>query len=515
MCQAGQNSHLCRCPGKHLRGTPALKSVPLLTSPPPSPPPPPRRQHKKRGRPRLKDREIEEVSPSELALPTSSAWSAVEPPPPTMYFGVAGPSDHPPPLPETSSHVYTSHPRGAHIGARGSLSEMGSLGQRPSSAPRKLFVVTTLLCGLDLVTVHASQESQVLFGLLPSQVCGREVLDFVHPDDQRLFEETWARLVHPVDLAPHAFPAAGWEMMHRTTCHLLAPARGTIFVEDVIRIHTAGDGWTPCHLRLHLGGAFGLDLYRPETRDRAFVVCSLHPVDASSSSTHPGHHQLASAAFDPMGWSGTVFKTPMGSSPPALPPLSTAPRPSSNHSLSSVQGDTLSPAAPSWPAGGRGEVDDGGIHDVRPSKVARLPSYTGSTAASTPASAAPSIDSSLTKTATSPSLVSPVESIAPTSPPTASMSSSKGVASDRLLRYPFSTWPPQGSGPTVHNSAAPPRSMWQPTFSSARVSTAAKLSASQSSEGKAPVLSRSTSADERVARTTASIGSDMYGAVAT
>lgn len=441
--------------------------------------------------------------------------------PSMVYYPAQGLTDRPPPLAESSALPYAHRIRSDPELSTAGPSELHLAMQRPSAAIRKSALVTSLLCGLDFVTVHASQESQALFGLLPSQVARREVLDFVHPGDVNSFEDAWSRLVHPVGLAPCPFPSEGFEMMHRQSCPLLSPARGTIFVEEVVRLHAAGNVWTPCHVRLHLGGAFGLDLYRPETRDRAFVVCSLQPVEAGLPPAHPNHHDLGTTAFDPLGWPGTIFKTPVDRGiPPALPPLSTAPRPSSNHSYTEPA-DSQSPSQ-RWSAGDRfvispkirgREQDEAASSDgIRPSKAVRLSSYLPSPADSIPASAVASVDTSMTKSAASPSSV---ESLAPKSPSATSATSmgsgeppNRASLPDRFAKYPFSTWPSQ-------QSSSFSRPVWQPTFSSARSATASKLSSQAEEQASKPILHRSTSSDSRNVRSSVSMASDVFGAVAT
>lgn len=113
--------------------------------------------------------------------------------------------------------------------------------------------------------------------------------------------------------------------MRTSTCNLLLPARGTIFIEEVVQLRLAGGVWAPCSIRIHLGGAFGLDLYRPETKDRAFVVCSVCPVERGAPTSHPDLAQLRAAEFPPRGWSNATFRTPVDSLPPSpLPSLSFA-----------------------------------------------------------------------------------------------------------------------------------------------------------------------------------------------
>lgn len=475
-------------------------------------------QHKKRGRPRLKDRETDEASPLEVAYASASPWTTTSNSPSEICYGTpALPGSL---VPESGSAPYSYHPRTL---SDESLQNLANAHERSHEAahisPRKLGSAATLICGVDMVTVQASQESQAIFGLLPSQICQRSVLDFVHPNDVNLFEDAWSRLVRPVGLKACSFPSQGLEIMHRSTCRLLSPARGTIFVEETVRMFLAGDFWGTCSLRFHLGGAFGLDLYRPETADRAFVVCSIVPTEGGSSMSHPQHYELVSTAFDPLGWPGAGFKTPSERPrAPALPPLSTDASPP-HRTLPAMNGQAnerevgLSeqrwrPSASPRSVGDNREQEDDA--DIRPSKALRLLSGHPSPSASTPASMAASVDTTVSKTGTS---VSPVDSMNPKSPlasdGAAVPSDSKVTAtSDRATRHPFSTWP---STEFITSQGARP--MRQPAFSSARFATASKLS-SQRGEVKTSSQSPTSPARRRV-RPTEYLGGESCSALAT
>jgi hypothetical protein len=284
-------------------------------------------QHKKRGRPRLKERDAAASGGATKTSPnlassgsTDSGWS---------------------PSADTSSHYHSSglasndwspSPEAQDMRATFSLATSGrsrtfsaasaEMIALDSAQPGHAAVVTTILCGTDLVTAHVSQESQYLFGLLPSQLCHRSLLDVVAPEDTGRLHNAWSRLLSPVGLGSAPFPAAGLEMMHRTSCKLLRPARGTIFIEETLRVRTSERQSIPCSVRLHLGGAFGLDLYRPESKQHAFVVCSIVALDGrmsemAASSLHPNSARIHMAEYPALSHGETVFRSPVGSPPQA------------------------------------------------------------------------------------------------------------------------------------------------------------------------------------------------------
>lgn len=283
-------------------------------------------QHKKRGRPRLKDREsmsMSELSPSSATYgPAGGApWQphhegAHGYPPPVMPAVAHGPA---------SASNLNATARGRSFSATSAVtssSSSGTTSRYPLASPASVATsldsgpgpIVTMLCGTDIVAAQISSEAQIIFGLHPSQLHHRSVLELVHPDDVPRFETCWSKLVEPVGIEPSAFPSIGRDIMRNHHCPLLAPARGTIFIEEAVRMRTAGNKpWSTCSIRTHLGGAFGLDLYRPETKDRAYVVCSI--AVGPEGNQHPDMTALRSKEFPPGPWPNVAFSTPMPETP--------------------------------------------------------------------------------------------------------------------------------------------------------------------------------------------------------
>ncbi|PWN20996.1 hypothetical protein BCV69DRAFT_180995 [Microstroma glucosiphilum] len=284
-------------------------------------------QHKKRGRPRLKEREAAASGGATKTSPnlassgsTDSGWSPSADATGHYHSGGLTTTDwSPSPEAQDMRTTLSLATSGRSRTFSAASAEMIALDSAPL---RQTAMVTTILCGTDLVTAHVSQESQYLCGLLPSQLCHRSLLDIVAPDDTGRLHNAWSRLLSPVGLAPAPFPAAGLEMMRRTSCKLLRPARGTIFIEETLRIRTGERHSIPCSVRLHLGGAFGLDLYRPESKQHAFVVCSIVPLDGrmsemAASSLHPSSTRISMTEYPALSQGEAVFRSPVGSPPQA------------------------------------------------------------------------------------------------------------------------------------------------------------------------------------------------------
>lgn len=207
----------------------------------------------------------------------------------------------------SSPHLIVPSSPGAH--AIGPVVRQLSLNSSQSSSP-----AVKLFCGTDHVVELVSQESEAIFGLYPSQLRHRSILDFVHPSDVGYLEHAWTDLVQPVGVTRTPFPSYSLDQLEHESCPLLAPARGTIFVKETVRMRVGDHAWGSCSVRIYLGGAFGLDLYVSETKRRAYIVCSVHHVDdratgslAASSSSHPDVFLPKSVGHSTRSRFGTFF----------------------------------------------------------------------------------------------------------------------------------------------------------------------------------------------------------------
>ncbi|KAN0064654.1 hypothetical protein ACQY0O_002284 [Thecaphora frezii] len=303
-------------------------------------------QHKKRGRPRLKDRQGSQssasrplhigdgsvesdrasTSPSSMGLmrysPQSEPAYFRSPPRPPGALSppvLASPSVHRLPGP-THTHIRTpsasvsassypfSRPDNVRTFSDGQASAVFTPFTPTASA------VVTIICSTNLQCARVSEDCAVLLGYQPSEVLERSLFEFVHPAEASRLEELWTSLIDPVGVVPQAVPASADVVMSTPPARLMAPAAGTIFVQENMRLRQRNGMYDFYSIRLHLGGGFGVDLYRRETLDRAYIVASL--LKLGNDATHPEVLVLRNPYHGGQGPSGNAaFWTPTAQAP--------------------------------------------------------------------------------------------------------------------------------------------------------------------------------------------------------
>ncbi|EPQ29474.1 uncharacterized protein PFL1_03229 [Pseudozyma flocculosa PF-1] len=314
-------------------------------------------QHKKRGRPRLKDRQESQTSvtrPSTMVDGAAGVGSDRASTSPSSSMGLMrySPASEPsyfqspprqagilsPPIlsssmsssssssmmTSTAVHRVSGPTHGAHPQTRtpsASVSASSYPYSRPDHArtfsdghaasAQPASAVVTIICSTNLQCARVSEDCQVLLGYQPSEVLERSLFELVHPTESTRLEELWTSLIDPVGVLPQAVPASAEVVMSTPPARLMAPAAGTIFVQENMRLRQRNGMYDFYSIRLHLGGGFGVDLYRRETLDRAYIVASL--LKLGNDATHPDTAVLrnpyggASAAF---GGPESAFWTP-------------------------------------------------------------------------------------------------------------------------------------------------------------------------------------------------------------
>ncbi|PWY99859.1 hypothetical protein BCV70DRAFT_200766 [Testicularia cyperi] len=344
-------------------------------------------QHKKRGRPRLKDRPASQTAVATLqtvdarngdvglcttsaaavaataaitASPSSSAYTRYSPSSEPGYFrSPTRTSDMlSPPLLASTSTTSTSvvqvagrthgpgmHHRSASASVSASSypysrpdhlrdgSDSDSVGRvRPHAAmghqmpqpaqhdaPQSRFApiaensgavsaVVTLICSTNLQCARISDECTALLGYQPEEMIERSLFEFVHPSETSRLEEIWSSLIDPVGVVPQAVPAAAEVVMSTPAARLMTPAGGTIFVQENMRLRQRSGMYDFYSVRLHLGGGFGVDLYRRETLDRAYIVASL--LKLGNDAVHPDPAILRTPYLQQGTGTGRGFRTP-------------------------------------------------------------------------------------------------------------------------------------------------------------------------------------------------------------
>ncbi|PWN47030.1 hypothetical protein IE53DRAFT_275251 [Violaceomyces palustris] len=278
-------------------------------------------QHKKRGRPRLKDRENSQASLSankdakadalRASTSPSSSHFRRSPQSDVSYFRSPPPRHYEPLSPESSrisasypvTHTLASEPLHGRS-ASGSfsssmsqpvtrpeffrtMSQTSSVMQSPSMTASSFnrSAVITMICSTNLQCARVSEECLALLGFYPSEMLERSLFELVHPSEANRLEELWSSLIDPVGVVPQAVPAPVEVVMSTPPARLMAPAAGTIYAEEKMRLRQRNGIYDFYSVRLHLGGGFGVDLYRRETLDRAYIVASL--LKLGNDATHP------------------------------------------------------------------------------------------------------------------------------------------------------------------------------------------------------------------------------------
>ncbi|KAI7879753.1 hypothetical protein K492DRAFT_208017 [Lichtheimia hyalospora FSU 10163] len=215
-------------------------------------------QHKKRGRPRRRDRE------ESIGSMTSNYGS--------MDGGSGGML-----VPEMirSSFSLTQPVQGANACAH-------SPNTRDSH-------MVTLFLSMDVCCARVSDESLQVLGLYPHEFAHRSLYDFIHPDQS----DRLAR-IHRC-LLDNASSVCGVKHMpptERTTAEcfsntspamLLTIANGSQTLKESLNFKTSNGSYIPMQTRFYLGGGLGSDLFVSDSLKYLYVVC-LVTIDQQSPS---------------------------------------------------------------------------------------------------------------------------------------------------------------------------------------------------------------------------------------
>lgn len=195
------------------------------------------------------------------------------------------------------------------------------LGSASDASDSVVSAVVTIICSTNLQCARVSDECSALLGYQPSDLNERSLFELVHPSETSRLQDIWTSLIDPVGVVPQAVPAAAEVVMSTPAARLMTPAAGTIFVQENMRLRQRNGMYDFYSVRLHLGGGFGVDLYRRETLDRAYIVASL--LKLGNDAVHPDPAILRSPYSHDSSQS-RGFRTPSG--PPAAPAVTPASR---------------------------------------------------------------------------------------------------------------------------------------------------------------------------------------------
>lgn len=303
-------------------------------------------QHKKRGRPRLRDREaaaaandINEkghstshrrgdqqgqamrtmsdrqyrMSGSETSSSASAMKIPARPTEMTSYFP-------PPPPPPSSSATSYDRPALYHSGSYSSIESEGHKRSISSNALIRQGGMTdsirrddgpltvSLILSTDLHCARCSEESYALLGYTPSDLSERSLSEIVHPSERERLESLWISLIEPVRVQPQRIPASINSILSLSPAILMTPAPGTVYMQESMRLRQRSGIYDFYSIRLHLGGGLGADLYQSSTLDRCYIVASL--LKLGNDANHPDPNLLREGKWhldnDPR-----IFTTPL------------------------------------------------------------------------------------------------------------------------------------------------------------------------------------------------------------
>lgn len=242
-------------------------------------------RHKKRGRPRLRDREHSANSTTMFSASNSSSSPRQGIPSTPPHYGQV----HHNTSPFATASGIT---RGRSISAASIGSGAGGMSRNIAMAygtpnqqyPQQKHQQSSTWMILS-TSLHCARNSQSLPNMLGTirqdDLLGTFLLDIIHPADVGRVENMWNLLIKPVDVPVQPLYAHPDTIMAMSSDDLMTPATGTVYLrEENIRIAQvpSPDGRTSYIVRsigFHLGGGtFGVDLYRKHTFDRAYIVAS-------------------------------------------------------------------------------------------------------------------------------------------------------------------------------------------------------------------------------------------------
>ncbi|KAI8069962.1 hypothetical protein BC940DRAFT_331964 [Gongronella butleri] len=204
-------------------------------------------QHKKRGRPKLRDKKI---STSTL-------------------FALQAMFQHLTPTPAAVQQM-------AHLSA--TAPSIPSL-----AGPTTSCSMMTIFLSMDLCCARVSDESLDFLGLYPQEFSHRSLYDFLSPTHvDTLANIHRSLLVHGSSLAgkdariPPSTPRANAPVFAQPLAHqLLEMANGSITINQELSFKTTQNQHQPAQARFYLGGGLGANLFEPSTLQLLYIVCIL------------------------------------------------------------------------------------------------------------------------------------------------------------------------------------------------------------------------------------------------
>ncbi|CDH60730.1 hypothetical protein RO3G_11678 [Lichtheimia corymbifera JMRC:FSU:9682] len=236
-------------------------------------------QHKKRGRPKLRDKRI------------TAPWKTM----PALAPGFAH-----------SRFIMTQPPSYTEAKAGNTATT-----QRPQ--------ILTMFLSIDLRCARVSDESLELIGLYPQELAHRSLYEFIVPEDTEALARVHrcllsARLpntqtmVHSTSSIFTSFPPS----------NLLSIANGSQTFKEKLSIQRSEGTTELFDARFYLGGGLGADLFVSSSLSQLYIVCLLTPADRSSSPRSISPKQQSQPQQQPL--SSISTHSPPPPPPPPIPP---------------------------------------------------------------------------------------------------------------------------------------------------------------------------------------------------
>ncbi|TYJ53250.1 hypothetical protein B9479_006117 [Cryptococcus floricola] len=268
--------------------------------------------HKKRGRPKVPRPALGEPYHRPPRANSSGDIGGVgkwRGPPVYEQPYMSGPGSYGPPMPRTgpSYEMESSHPAPS-----------------PYEQPFTLFTTT------DFKILRASPSSFSLTGFHPNDFVNLNLLDWIHPHDKHLIDMERNRLL---SVAPYgetsltSMDVTQAAIAQMSELELLSPAEGMRepYPNKNLRVAHADGGYSPFNVRLHLGGGFGANLWKPATLARVYLVVSFlaipRPPSYAPAQDIPPPNRRASQA-GPLTPLTPIPTAPSATAPGPLPSFS-------------------------------------------------------------------------------------------------------------------------------------------------------------------------------------------------
>ncbi|KAI9498511.1 hypothetical protein BDB00DRAFT_935669 [Zychaea mexicana] len=240
-------------------------------------------QHKKRGRPRRRDRQqngsgtpssLDESTYPSSSSPLSSAMAATVRSAGTLAPGLV------------RSSFSMTRPPGDQGGDKDPMEK----------------TMITLILSMDVCCARVSDESLDLLGIYPHEFAHRSLYDFILPQHADRLARIHRCLLDNANRQEKRLPPTQRttsECFSSTSPSLLTNiANGSLTLKEPLEFKTSNGSHIELQARFYLGGGLGSDLFVPSSLERLYIVC-LATADQAPSQQQQQQQHISSAAPTP------------------------------------------------------------------------------------------------------------------------------------------------------------------------------------------------------------------------